>query len=188
MSRKPVTVRSAVPSDVPVLCEVWSDVLRRADDAQHVRDVEGILDEVAADDRRAVLVAEYDGHVAGAVYLEAGTLTPLNLEPAVLVLSPHVLTGYRRKGVGTTLMEAAVRFAEDHGIGHIATAATSDSRDGNRFMARLSLIPQAVLRVSTTQAVRGQLSTRHPARRPASRHVDKVLAARRGRRAERTPT
>lgn len=187
MSRKPVTVRSAVPSDVPVLCQVWDGVLRRGDDARQAADIEQILGEAAADERRAVLVAEYGGEVAGAVYVEASTLTPLNLEPAVLVISPHVLSRFRRKGVGTHLMDAAVRFAEDQGIGHIATAATSDSRDGNRFMARLTLVPQAVLRVSTTQSVRGRLSTRRGLERPASRHIDRVLAARRGRRSERTP-
>jgi predicted N-acetyltransferase YhbS len=188
MSRIPVTVRNAGPDDVPVLQDVWSDVLRRVDVDEQSRDVVEILDEVDGDERRAVLVAEYDGRVAGAVYLEATTLTPLNREPAVLVLSPHVLDGFRRKGVGTALMESAVRFADLHGIAHVATAAASDSRDGNRFMARLSLVPQAVLRVTTTHTLRSRLSSRRAAHpRPTSRHIDKVLAARRGRRSERLP-
>lgn len=188
MGRMPVMVRDAAPDDVPVLRDVWSDVLRRVDGDQQTRDVEEILAEVQDDERRAVLVAQYDGQVAGAVYLEATTLTPLNREPAVLVLSPHVLDGFRRKGIGTALMEAAVRFADHHGIAHVATAAASDSRDGNRFMARLSLVPQAVLRVTTTQMLRSRLSSRRAAHpRPTSRHIDKVLAARRGRRSEQLP-
>jgi predicted N-acetyltransferase YhbS len=187
MGRIPVTVRAAAPGDVPALRAVWDDVLRRADDRDKARDVERILDEVADDERREIVVAEYDGQVVGAVYLQATTLTPLNLEPSVLALSPHVLDGFRRKGVGTALMDAAVRFAEQRGIGHLATAAVSDSRDGNRFMARLSLVPQAVLRVSTTQGVRGRLSSRRSAHpRSSSRHIDRVIAARRGRRMERT--
>ena len=92
------------------------------------------------------MVAEYDGQVAGAVHLRATTLTPINLEPVVQAISPHVLPAFRRRGVGGRLMEAAVAFAEERGIAHIATAAVSGSRDANRFMARLGARPAAVLR------------------------------------------
>ena len=34
------------------------------------------------------MVAEYDGEVAGAVYLRATTVTPLNLEPVVQAVHP----------------------------------------------------------------------------------------------------
>ena len=43
-------------------------------------------------------------------------------------------------------MEAAVTYAEERGIAHVATAAVSGSRDANRFFARLALGPHAVLR------------------------------------------
>ena len=36
------------------------------------------------------------------------TLSPLNLEPAVHAIAPFVAPGFRRSGVGHTLMEAAV--------------------------------------------------------------------------------
>ena len=39
-------------------------------------------------------------------------------------------------------MEAAVSYAEELGIGYVATAASSGSRDANRFMARLALGPR----------------------------------------------
>ena len=91
---------------------------------------------------------------------------------------------FRRHGVGSALIEAAVRFAEAHGIGTISTAAVASSRDANRFMARLSFTPQATLRAATTVAVRAKLSARRSAGRTAtrhggSRHIDRVLAARR---------
>lgn len=186
MSRIPVTVRPALPVDAPVLAHLWSDVLRRGPHEQHVADVTQVIDEATGRPDCLVVVAEYDGQVAGAVYLRATTLSPLNLEPTCFAVSPHVLPQFRRHGVGSALMEAAVRFAEDRGVSLVGTAANSEWRDANRFFARLALAPQAVLRVAPTQQVRARLAGR-PGRaakaRPAS--IDRVLAARRSRRAER---
>lgn len=186
MSRSAVTVREALPVDVPVLRELWVDVLRRGDEAAQVADLQQVLAEAATHRDRRVLVAEYDGCVAGAVYLRATTLTPLNLEQTVFVLSPHVLPRFRRHGVGSALMEASVRFAEEQGVSHITSAATADWRDANRFLARLSLVPYAVLRIAPTSVVRTKLAARpgRPAR-ARSASIDRVLAARRVRRSER---
>ena len=184
MSRTPVTVRTAVVDDLGVLRELWSDILRRGTADEQLADLRTVLDEADGDPAQAIMVAEYDGQVVGAVHLSATTLTPLNREPAVLAVSPHVLPQFRRHGVGSALIEAAVRFAEGHGIATLSTAAVASSRDANRFMARLSFTPQATLRAATTVAVRAKLSSRRPAGRAAnrqggSRHIDRVLAARR---------
>ena len=146
MSRTPVTVREAAASDVASLRELWGDILRKGGLDEQLADVARVVAHAAAREDQCVAVAEIDGEVAGAVYLEATTFTPLNLEPAVLAVSPHVLPQFRRKGVGSALMEVACRFAEQHGIAHVQTAAAAEARDANRFMARLSFAPQAMLR------------------------------------------
>lgn len=180
MSRTSVQVRAAKAEDAPVLRELWSDILRRASDTEQQADLVRVIADCADRDDRCIAVAEVDGRVAGAVFLEATTLTPLNLEPALLAVSPHVLPEFRRRGVGTALMDAAARFAEGQGIGTVATAAMANSRDANRFMARLSLTPHATLRVASTSAVRAKLSARRSTtRNRGSRQIDKVLAARR---------
>lgn len=180
MSRTPVTVRCADLDDVPVLREIWLDVLRPGDRDEQLNDVRSIVEACRDDDDRRIAVALYDGEVAGAVYLEASTLTPLNLEPTVLTVSPHVLPRFRRKGVGSVLIEAATQFAEKRDIATVASAAHASSRDANRFMARLALSPQATLRAASTAAVRAKLSARNATSRPRrSRQVDRVLAARR---------
>ena len=74
-----------------------------------------------------------------------------------------MLPRYRRRGVGRALMDAAVSYAEELGVGHVATAAASGSRDANRFMARLALGPRAVLRVASTPMVRAKLTAQRPA-------------------------
>ena len=188
MSRTPVTVRAAGPADVASLRELWSDILRKVGLDEQLADVARVVAEADASETRCLAVAEVDGEVAGAVYLEATTFTPLNLEPAVLAVSPHVFQQFRRKGVGSALMEAACRFAEQRGITHVQTAAAAEARDANRFLARLSFAPQAMLRAATTSAVRARLPQSRQVTHAAThrQRIDRVLAARRVRR-ERVP-
>lgn len=188
MSRSLVSLRRATVADAPVLAELWGEALRRVDHAEQVADLVRVLSEAERDPSGAsrVLVAEHDGEVAGAVLLRVATLSPLNLEPCVQVVSPHVFTAFRRRGVGRALMDGAVAFAEERGIDHVMTAANSVSRDANRFMARLALGPHAMLRVAPTAAVRGKLAASLPATattaRAERRQVTRVLAARRSMR------
>lgn len=188
MTRSPVTMRAAEVSDIPSLRELWSGILRRGGLDEQLADVAEVLAQTDGRDDRCVAVAEVDGVVAGAVYLEASTLTPLNREPAVLAVAPHVFPQFRRRGVGSSLMEAACRFAEQHGITHISTAAAAEARDANRFMARLSFAPQAMLRAATTSSVRARLPQSRQVTPAATsrKKIDRVLAARRVRR-ERVP-
>ena len=187
MSRTPVTVRAAGPSDVASLRELWSDILRKGGLDEQLADVAQVVATATEREDQCVVVAEVDGEVAGAVYLEATTFTPLNREPAVLAVSPHVFSQFRRKGVGSALMESACRFAEQHGIAHIQTAAAAEARDANRFMARLSFAPQAMLRAATTSSVRARLPQSRQVTHAATskQRIDRVLAARRVRREQR---
>jgi len=184
VSRSPVVVRPAEPADVATLREVWGEILRKGAIDEQLSDLGRIVSEATQRDDQMVAVAEVDGQVAGAVFLQATTFTPLNLEPAVLAVSPHVLPDFRRRGVGSALIEAAVRFAEQLGIPHVCTAANPDARDANRFMARLAFSPQATLRAASTGAVRARLTARRPRVRQVAtaRQIDRVLAARRVRR------
>ncbi|MDP2774949.1 MAG: GNAT family N-acetyltransferase, partial [Nocardioides sp.] len=88
------------------------------------------------------------------------------------------------------LMESAVSFAEELGVAHVGTAASSGSRDANRFMARLGLGPHAMLRLAPTVVVRAKLTAQRPATAATSgRQLTRVLAARRSlRRAQAADT
>ena len=92
-------------------------------------------------------------------------------------------------------MDAAVTFAEERGIRTIAAAASSSGREGNRFLARLGLGSQAVMRAAPTAVVRARLASLgralpHHARaqrgpKQASA-VGELLAARRSQRRSHT--
>ena len=92
MSRSLVSLRCALPSDAHVLAELWSDRAApgRAGGPGR-RPARRSSRRAAASDHERLVVAEYDGEVAGAVHLRVTTLTPINLERVVQAVSPHVL-------------------------------------------------------------------------------------------------
>lgn len=181
MSRSLVTLRDATLADVEQLAGLWQPFLRRSDSDQ-LDDLAVAIERTQKVPGERLVVAEYDGSFAGAVYLKATTYSPLNPEPVLQVHNATVVPDHRRRGIGKALVEAAVTWAEELGVAHVATAAASGSREANRFMARLALGPQAVLRMAPTCAVRAKLSARHP----ASRQVTQVLAVRRSLRSARS--
>ena len=185
--RSPVSLRRAEDSDAAALVDLWGPVMRKADHEDLVADVLGIIAGCRASGEECIVVAEYDGEVAGSVYLRATTITPVNLEPVVQAIHPHVAPRFQGRGVGRALMEAAVTYAEDHGIGHVASAAVAGSRDANRFFARLALGPMATLRLAPTSVVRAKLAVggRHSVGVRPSRQLAQVLAARRSLRGSR---
>jgi GNAT superfamily N-acetyltransferase len=115
-------MRQATAGDVAFLVELWSPMLRRADRQDQVHDLEVIVKEAAESAERRLLIAEYDGEPAGAVFLRVMTMTPLNLEPTIQALAPSVTPSFRGKGIGTALMEAAVLWAEDLDGGPVVLA------------------------------------------------------------------
>ncbi len=179
MSRTSFMTRPACRDDAPVLVELWSDVLRRADRAEQIADLELVIKAAAASPEQRFVVVEHDGEIAGGVFLRLTTVSPLNLDPCVQSIQPRVFDHVRRRGVGRALMEAAVAFAEENGVLHVATAVPAASRDANRFMARLALAPVATVRVAPTSVVRSRLTPPAPG---SGRSTPRVLVARRNQR------
>ena len=110
MSRSLVFLRDALPADAAILAELWTDVLRRGDEAERVADLVRIVETAGQDPDQRLVVAEYDGRLAGGVHLRLTTVSPLNLDTSVQVMSPQVFPEFRRHGVGRALMDAAVEL------------------------------------------------------------------------------
>ena len=179
--RTPVHMRAARDADAPALVEIWADVLRRGDEAHQLAEIRHVIDRVSAMPEERMVVAEVDDRVVGAVHLKAATYSPINLEPVLQVVSPHVLPDYRRHGIGSALLQAAVEFAEELGIAHVGVAVSAGARDSQRFMARLALGPAATLRVAAAATVKSRLlaSNRPMLARGSARQLTQVMAARR---------
>ena len=191
MIRTPVHIRDAEPGDAEVLVEVWSSrTTDRPLAAPVVTEAFASLARIAADPDQRVLVALVEDQVAGAVHLVRAPLTPVHTESAVNVLHLQVLDAFRRHGVGRALMEACVTWAEEKGTGHVIAAASANSRDANRFMARLGLGQLAVVRGASATALRAKLPLEPPAAARVGtrshRSVGQVLVQRRSMRRAQT--
>ncbi len=184
LSRYSLTTRVATREDAPRLVDLWSDAVRRADPSEQIADLELIIKAAVASPEQRLIVVEYDGQVAGAVFLRIATLSPLNLEPCIQSIHPRVFDQFRRHGVGHALIEAATAFAEEAGILHVVTAVPHASRESNRFMARLGLAPVVMYRIAPTTLLRSRLSPQRAMATPDGRN--RVLAARRSMRRTRS--
>lgn len=182
MSRTQVVLRPAQVADAPFLVGLWREDCRRVDHQEQVADIEVLIKTAEESAEQRLVIAEYAGEPAGAVLLRLDTVTPMNPEPCLQVFSPHVTQSMRRKGVGRSLIEAAVTFAEELNCGQVATAVDTGSRDANRFMARLGLGPRATLRMAPTATVQSKVNMTTPGRAPAGRQLGQILAARRSMR------
>lgn len=193
MFRSPVHVKDAGPDDVDDLLDIWS---ARASDralAPPVRqDALASTARIAADPDQRVLVAVVDDRVAGAVHLVRAPISPVHSDSAVYVLHLQVADEFRRHGVGRSLMEAAVTWAEEKDSSHVVAAASAASRDANRFMARLGLGPTAMVRAATVASMRAKLPLEPPAvarvGTRSHRSVGQVIVQRRSLRRARERT
>ncbi len=145
---------------------------------------------IAADPDQRLMVGVLDGKVIGAVHLMRSPMAPIYSEQAIHVTHLHVLDEYRRHGVGHALIEATVTWAEEKDTGHVLAAASVNSRDANRFMARLGLAQIAIVRGATVGALRSKLPVEPPAAARVGsrshRSVGQVLAQRRSQRRAQT--
>src|SRR4051812_15363183 len=82
MSRSSVTLRDATLADVEHLAVLWQPFLRRDVDT-HLNDLATVIEQVGDRPGERLVVAEYDGEFAGAVYLLAAAYSPVNPEPVL---------------------------------------------------------------------------------------------------------
>ena len=134
-------------------------MLRRADHAERIADLVKVIEAAAESPGDRLVIAEYDGEVAGAVHLRCTTMSPINLEPLVQAISPHVFPQFRRRGSdGRSWSSRVVRRGARHRVRRHRRLLRLAGRQ--RFMARLALGPQAVLRVAATPLVRAMTALR----------------------------
>jgi GNAT superfamily N-acetyltransferase len=178
MPRNNSLVRDAAPGDAEALLSIWADFTsdpphqpRPSTDVDEVRRSVG---RISADDSQRLLVAVVGESPVGVAHLRRAPVSPLHGEDAVHVGYLHVLSRYRRRGVGKHLMETAADWAEELGTPHIVASVAATARESNRFLARLGMSQVAVVRATTVTALKGRL--RHPINQTV---VPNVVTARR---------
>ena len=162
MARSPVHVRDVDEDDAEALQAIWHDF---AVEPSRPTGPEASLDQIRRAIRRLqttaserLLVAVVEGSPIGVAHLRRAPLSPIHDEEAVHVGYLHVLSGYRRKGVGRQLLDRAADWAEEKDSTHIVASVAATARDANRFLARLGLTQVAVVRASTVAQLRSKLA------------------------------
>ncbi len=162
MIRGPVLVRDAVPEDASALQAIWNDFNADSDRVGRSElscdETERAVIRLETDPSERLLVAVVEGEPVGVAHLRRAPISPIHEEDAVHVGYLHVLSGFRRRGVGKQLLEAAADWAEEKDSKHIVASVAATARDANRFLARLGLGQVAVVRASTVNSLRCKLT------------------------------
>jgi GNAT superfamily N-acetyltransferase len=174
-----VTVRDALPGDVRALLALWQPLLPPVlgvPDGSPEDVVERAIRRIETDPTGRMVVAEVDGELAGATYLSLTKLSPLFPTQAVTICHLQVAKNAERKGVGRSLVEAGLAWAELEQVESVLAISPVNDRETNRYLARLGMGQVGVLRGSTTAALRARMP------------MDPVSAARTSARQSRTVT
>ena len=164
MARSVVTVREAVPADVPALVRLWEELrdegLRRRPNGGETREqAAGRIELALADRDSRVVVAVYEDEVIGMAQLVRTRATLLYDGTSVELSAMHVAHRHRRRGAGKALVTAALGYADELAVDSIVVSVFPQHRDSNRFYARLGFAPFVVRRVAPVAALRRRLGT-----------------------------
>lgn len=190
MSRCALEIRDARPEDVIGLLDLWAHAGRNEPaTARPVEESTRALAQIAADPDERMLVGLLDDKIVAAVHLHRAPLSPLHTETAIHTSYLVVLPEHRRHGYARALLDAALVWAEEKDVTHITAITTSNSRDTNRFLARLGLGTVATIRIASTATMRRKLTPEVTRARDPRRQLGRVLAQRRSiqRRAQSRP-
>ncbi|HEU5006800.1 MAG TPA: GNAT family N-acetyltransferase [Jatrophihabitantaceae bacterium] len=190
MSRVNVRVRPAEPADVPALVELtrsadlssgtFSGRALLDDRAEHLTER---IAEILRENERILLVAVDDmtSALVGLLVARTDDIGAIDLTPVLHVTHLIVLPKQRRRGIGRTLLAAAVHLAEERGVDRVLATAASGSREGNRYLARLGFAPLVVHRIASTSVLRRSLGmSEAPERMAVLRRARLIRAQRAG--------
>jgi len=182
MSRHPLEIRDARPEDAEELLRLWADAGSRGAEAPTPRPIDeaaAALANIAADPDERIVVGFYEGALVAAIDLKRGSMTPLHNETAIHTSYLLVTPEHRKHGFARAMLDVAVTWAEEKDVASITAITASNSRDTNRFLARLGLGTVASVRVVNTAVLRRKLTPEALRPNDARRNLGRVLAQRR---------
>lgn len=164
MSRVNVRVRPATADDVPALVEL----VQAVDTSAGVFSGKSLQDhstghlterftEILQSDRSLLVASDDTGAVVGMLAARRDAVGAIDLSPVLHVTHLMVAPGHRRRGIGRSLLAAAVHLADEGGLEHVLTTAAAGSREGNRYLARIGFAPLVVHRIAPTTTLRRSL-------------------------------
>ena len=108
--------------------------------------------------RRTVLVAiDEADQLTGLVVVLEDERAAMDPTPVLQVGQLVVASGAQHDAIGRSLLAAVVRMADEREIDHVMASTIYQSRDANRYLARLGFAPVAIRRIATTTVLRRTL-------------------------------
>jgi ribosomal protein S18 acetylase RimI-like enzyme len=192
MSRVNVRVRPANEDDIPSLVTLvqsidtspgmFSGRPLQDQSTQHLTERFG---QILRSERVLLIAADEAGAVVGMLSARDDAVGAIDLTPVLHVTHLVVAPGHRRRGIGRSLLAAAVHLAEDAGVEHLLATAAAGSREGNRYLARIGFAPLVVHRIAPTSSLRRSLGMTDVAGRMAVLRRARMVRAQRGSFASR---
>lgn len=164
MSRPAVDVRRAGSEDVEDLLLLWSQareesgVTTKAVIGGTPEQLRNRLHGAVQDPDVHLLLARWDGRPAGYAVVRLGPLMPVIDDPSVHVENLYVMPDLRRHGVAKALLAKVTSIAERNAADQVVISAPTNSREAQRFLARLGFTPLVVRRIAATSALRRRLA------------------------------
>jgi ribosomal protein S18 acetylase RimI-like enzyme len=187
MSRVNVRVRPANEDDIPSLVALvqsidtstgmFSGRPLQDQSTQHLTERFG---QILRSERVLLIAADEAGAVVGMLSARDDAVGAIDLTPVLHVTHLVVAPGHRRRGIGRSLLAAAVHLAEDAGVEHLLATAAAGSREGNRYLARIGFAPLVVHRIAPTSSLRRSLGMTDVAGRMAVLRRTRMVRAQRG--------
>jgi ribosomal protein S18 acetylase RimI-like enzyme len=189
-----VRIRAADHEDIPALVDLvhsidttsgaFSGKPLQDSSEEHLRER---FAEILDSDRLLLVGAdETTGTIVGLLAARHDEVGAIDLSPVLHITHLMVAPGHRRRGVGRSLLAAAVNRADEQGIEHLLATAAAGSREGNRYLARIGFAPLVVHRIAPTSALRRALGMTDPASRMAVLRRARLVRAQRTGFASRT--
>jgi ribosomal protein S18 acetylase RimI-like enzyme len=165
VSRVNVRVRTATQADIPALVTLVQSVDTSSGlfsgkplqdpTTEHLTDRLGQIIDHA--ERMLLVAAEEAGAIVGMLSARHDAVGAIDLTPVLHVTHLMVSSDHRRRGIGRSLLAAAVHLAEELGVEHMLATAAAGSREGNRYLARIGFAPLVVHRIAPTSSLRRSL-------------------------------
>jgi len=139
-----LTYRKAIESDLPFIVRLLTeDAVRvtddRPDEPFHPRYVTA-LRELDADPNQMMMLAILDGEPVGTVQLTFIPGIAALGTKRCLVEAVHIAPAHRSKGLGTEMIQWAIKQARQRGCGMVQLTSNKKRLDAHRFYERLGFL------------------------------------------------
>ena len=132
-----LTIRPAGLQDAAVVLALYGDLAAAYGEQQADAGILRQWDEVLADHRQHILVAEQDGAVAGTLTLVVVPNLGHNGQPWAAIANVVVAAGHRGHGIGKALIAEAGQIARRHNCYKIVLSSNLIRKEAHEFYRRL---------------------------------------------------